>query len=56
MYTQVVSTLLEAGLWAQDKSRAYGEKALRIFEESRNIGGGLVGFGALALIFGNRGS
>ncbi|KAI4139612.1 MAG: hypothetical protein LQ341_004153 [Variospora aurantia] len=43
--TWVVSTLLEAGLWTPDLDERYAAKILTMLEDSRRLGGGLVGFG-----------
>ncbi|KAL9018650.1 MAG: hypothetical protein Q9185_004061 [Variospora sp. 1 TL-2023] len=42
--TWVVSTLLEAGLWTPDLDERYAAKILTMLEDSRRLGGGLVGF------------
>jgi len=47
---QVVSTLLEAGLWAQGAHEYSRDKVLKILEDARESAGGLVGFGELSLI------
>ena len=44
---QVVSTLLEAGLWTQGSDLTHKGSVLKVLEESMENGGGLIGFGEL---------
>ncbi len=47
LHVQVVSTLLEAGLWTQGSNLAQKARVLKVLEESMENGGGLIGFGEL---------
>ena len=47
LHVQVISNLLEAGLWTQGSNLTQKGRVLKVLEESMEIGGGLIGFGKL---------
>ena len=47
LHVQIISILLEAGLWTQGSNLTHKGKVLKVLEESMEIGGGLIGFGEL---------
>ena len=46
-HMQVVSTLLEAGLWTQGSNSTHKARVLKTLEGSMENRGGLIGFGEL---------